>query len=171
MPNRPRLTLSICLQSGSPFPFALFSTAVWLLGEDNPSVPTALSHAKEELSLSHKQGEVSDWLRDSCPRRCRPISDLEESREEVVSAQLPDCCYRWQTPYHLCVCVGECVCVRACLVPGLRACLYRLGASVCVYMCNQSTAYTTCIFILIGEGVFTINKKTNFRLNERICGS
>lgn len=124
---------SICLQSVSLSPFALFLTAVWLLGEDNPRVTMVLSHAKEEVSFSNKQREVSDWLRHSCPCRCRPTGDLEGARRRLCPLS---CLTAVITGRHriTCVCVGEGAAICVCVFPCLRACLnlYRLSASVCV---------------------------------------
>lgn len=93
----------ISLQSGSPSPFALFLTAAWLPREDNPRLTAALSHAKEELSFSHKQREVSDWLRDSCPCCCLPIGDLEGTRRRLCPHSCPTAVITGRHPIT-CVC-------------------------------------------------------------------
>ncbi len=159
VPANSPFSTSICLPSGSPFPFALFLTERF--GSWEKIIPVYQRRylmQKEELSFPYKQGEVSDWLRDSCPCRCRPISDLEEARKRLCPLSCPTAVITGR--HHVtcvcrrgaAICVSVCVCV--CLVPCLRACLVCTDwVHLSVYICNQeSTAYTTCIFIVIGEG-------------------
>lgn len=94
--------------------FALFLTAVWLRGEDNPRLTIALSHAKEELSFSHR----TEGGRQLAEMRLSPPLPAYwwpwGNQEEVLSSQLPCCCYHWQTPYQPCVWATwqQCVCVK-----------------------------------------------------------
>lgn len=95
--------------------FALFLTAVWLQGEDNPRLTIALSHAKEELSFSHRT--EGGWQ--LAETRSSPPPPAYwwpwGNQEEVLSSQLPCRCYRWQTPYQPCVWATRQRCVCACL--------------------------------------------------------
>lgn len=96
--------------------FALFLTAVWLLGEDNPRLTIALSHAKEELSFSH-QTEGGLWLAETRLSPPLPaIGDLEGTGRRFCPLSCPAAaiagrrhisrvCGRRGSSAYVCVCV------------------------------------------------------------------
>lgn len=100
-----------------------FLTAAWLWGGDNPRETTVLSHAKRNWLFTQTEGGLGWGSAETQLSLLLPAYQWPwGSREEVVTTQLPYCCYHWQTPYHLCVWATGRLCVCLCLLACLHLC-------------------------------------------------